>query len=253
MTTRPLSFALLAGLLLPLNAPAPTTLKYKVTQSLSQTVDATALGGGVQDLDATFDVFFTLTYSDSADVRAVSGTVDSVVPRAGANEQMLAQVNSQLKGASGSGYIDTEGKVKGFESGTALSVRGLVQAVFPKVKKGAKPGDDWTDTTTSVDTTPAGTTTRNVTAHFTAAPGDSWNGKPTLKVTASSSYTISGTVQAGALEGNGNQTATFSLAPAGHVIHAESQDNSNLSLTISQSPEPVPIVSKNSSVVTLLQ
>src|SRR5512146_1421217 len=114
MLSRSAPFALLAALFLPMTGKAPVTLKYKVSQHFSQTIDLTAMGGETQSGAADYDVYLTITSQDSAGGHAVSVRVDSLIPAANADPQVAATLTAQLKDAQGTGFVDAEGKVTGF-------------------------------------------------------------------------------------------------------------------------------------------
>ena len=253
MLTRSAPFALLAALILPLPSNAPATLKYKIRQHFSQTVDRTAMGGKTQSTVADYDVYVTLSSQDSAGGHAVAMTVDSVVPSAGTDPQAAAAVTAQMKDAAGSGFVDAEGKVTGFGTdpkGAAL--RQLMQAIYPNVKQGAKPGDTWSDTTTATDSLMGGAMTRNVVTNYTASAGESWNGQSTLKLVTASSYTLSGSQTGMTLDGNGRTSGTFTVSRAGHVVSAQNSGQINISASGPQAPMPIPIMNETSSTITLL-
>ncbi len=254
MTTRSLSFALLATtLMLPLSGKAPTTLRYKVTQHFAQTIDLSAMGQDVQSQQATFDAYLTVTTQDSAGGHALSVKVDSVIPAADADPMVANTLIGQLKDANGSGFVDGSGEVSGFASGMGgAGLKGLVQVLYPKVRKGVKPGDKWTDTSSVTDSVPGGAVTRNVITNYTATAGDTWNGQATVKLVTASSYTIAGGQSGMSLEGNGSNNGTVTLSKAGHAVSAENSGQVNITATTPQAPAPLPIVNKTASSVVLL-
>lgn len=253
MLSRSAPFALLAALFLPMTGKAPVTLKYKVSQHFSQTIDLTAMGGETQSGAADYDVYLTITSQDSAGGHAVSVRVDSLIPAANADPQVAATLTAQLKDAQGTGFVDAEGKVTGFSAdpkGGAL--RQLMQVVYPTVKKGAKPGDSWTDTTAATDSMMGGAVSRNVVTSYTASAGEKWQGESTLKLTAASSYTVSGSQSGVSVEGNGRTNGTFTVSRAGHIVSGQNSGQVNISATSPQAPMPIPIVNETSSTITLL-
>ncbi|HET9604021.1 MAG TPA: hypothetical protein VFO96_06995 [Gemmatimonadales bacterium] len=253
MLSRSAPFALLAALFLPVNGNAPITLKYKVSQHFSQTIDLTAMGGEPQSGAADYDVYVTINSQDSAGGHAVAVRVDSLVPASDADPQVAATLTAQMKDAAGSGFIDARGKVTGFPADPkGGAIRQLLQVVYPTVKKGAKPGDTWSDTTAATDSMMGGAVSRNVVTNYTASPGDRWKGEPTLKLVAATSYTVSGSQSGVAVEGNGRSNGTYTVSRAGHVVSGQNTGQVNINAKSPQSPMPIPIVNETSSTITLL-
>lgn len=253
MTTRPLPFALLAALILPLPSPAPITLKYKYTQSFQQTIDLSVMGQDVQSQQVTYDAYLTIATHDSAGGHAVVAKVDSIVAAPDADPVIASALMTQLKDANDSGFVDADGEVTGFGTTMASAgLKGLMQAVFPKVKTGAKPGDAWTDTTSVTDSASGGALTRNMITSYTATAGDKWKGEPTLKLATATSMSVSGMQGGAQLEGSGRNNGTWTLARSGHMVRSETSGELNLTATAPQAPAPVPIVNKTSSILVLL-
>jgi hypothetical protein len=253
MLSRSAPFALLAVLLVPVTGTAPITLKYKISQHYSQIVDLTALGQDPQTNAADYDVYTTVVSQDSAGGHAVSVTVDSVVPAANADPQVAAALTSSLKGAAGAGFVAADGEVSGFTGdakGTAL--KGLAQAVYPKIRMGTKPGDKWADTSSAVDSVPGGAMTRNTVTNYTSAAGDSWKGEPTLKVQAAASYTVNGSQTGLTVSGNGTINGTFTVSRAGHTVSGQNSGKASVTASGAQAPMPIPIENETSSTITLL-
>lgn len=253
MLSRSAPFALLAVLVLPVTGNAPVTLKYKVSQHFSQTIDLTMMGQEAQTNTADYDSYVTVVSSDSAGGHAVTVTVDSIISAPGSNPQIVEALTSQLKGATGSGYVNGSGDASGFATsvqGGALKV--LAQAVYPKVKQGAKPGDTWADTASTVDSAMGGSVTRHVITNYSSAAGDSWKGQPTMKLQAASSFTLSGSQGGASLEGNGSNKASFMVARAGHTVSGQNSGKVNLNATTPQAPMPIPLVNETSTTITLL-
>lgn len=253
MTIRPLPLALLAALFVPTAGSAPVTLKYKFTQNFEQTIDLSVMGQDVQTQQANYDVYVTLTAQDSAGGHAVVAKVDSLVPAAGSDPMITGALTGALKNATDSGFVNAEGEASGFASGPGgASLKGLMQAIFPKVKKGAKPGDVWTDTTTTVDSAQGGAITRKSITNYTASAGDKWKGEATLKLVSTASMTISGSQGGADIDGNGHHNSTATLSRDGHLVSALSSMELDMTANTPQAPAPLPIVNKISSTATLL-
>lgn len=250
MSGRSMSFAVAAVLLLPLTG-APETLQYRIIQKFQQTVDLTEVGQGEQKVDGEAAMFVTLHTRDSAGGWAIHAIVDSVVMADGTNPQVAAGM-AMMRGVSGSGFVDAEREVHGFDadSGAAASVKGLVHSVMPRLKAGTKAGQTWADTTTSNDT-PAGggSLTRTTRTTYSTAAGS----KGGLSVTSSSDYELAGLIQGGmALEGTGKSMGTFSVGPGGWLQQGTFSDTASMSVMAPQAPNPIPIINVTTSTVERL-
>ena len=231
---------------------AAETLRYRIQQQIDQVVDLTAMGQAEQVLSAVYDVFLTIEVTDSAGGRAVKATVDSVIPGPGADNPALAGVINAFKDLHGAGFVDAEGEAEGFvdvDSTRGLQLRGLVDGLFPKVKAGAKAGDNWSDTVSTTDTVPTGITTRNSVTNHVATAGEGGG----LRISSTSAYSLSGTVQGDLpIEGKGNSTAEVHVAPGGWLLSGKSEDQSDL-LVAPPGAGVIPIANQVSGTITLLQ
>src|SRR5258708_3270980 len=66
------------ALVLPAWVLAPTTTKYRIDQSLTQEIDATAAGGAKQRIAFSTSSFVTVTLADSAGGKTMRVVVDSM-------------------------------------------------------------------------------------------------------------------------------------------------------------------------------
>ena len=155
MLPRSASFTALAAavLVLPASDSAPTTTKYRIDQSLSQEIDATAAGGAKQSISFTTISFITVTLADSAGGKAMRVVVDSV--RGDSATPIPAAVLDSARGAEFHGFVEKSGKPLGLEpvTGTsaAVQIQGLLSDFFPWIRAGLKVGDSWADTTAKVN------------------------------------------------------------------------------------------------------
>jgi hypothetical protein len=257
MLPRSLTLAAFAGaLMLPVPGIArPVTLKYRIAQTTEQTVDATAAGGGEQKVRIGYVAFLTVVMDDSAGGKAVRATVDSISTDSTVDPAISGPILS-ARGATGAGYVDAAGKLNGFESadtGQAIqmgTLRGLVTALFPKVKATAKAGDTWTDTTETTDSVGPGPSSRRAITSYTATAGAA----KALKVDYTSSYSIAGSAPNGVVyEGTGRNVASFQRSEDGFMMDGTFNDNANMSFTVPQSPEPIPMSTVSAVTIALLR
>jgi hypothetical protein len=257
MLPRSLTLAAFAGaMFLPLTGAAkPVTLKYRIAQTTEQTVDATAAGQGEQKVRIGYVAFLTVVLDDSAGGRTVRATVDSISADSLADANFVAPILS-AKGTTGTGFVDTAGKLNGFESAdTAQAIqmgtlRGLVTSLFPKVKATAKAGETWTDTTQTTDSVGPGPTTRSAVTNYKASAGTA----SSLKYDMTSSYSVAGSAANGVVyEGSGRNVGSFQRAPEGYMVEGTFNDNSDLSLTHPSLTEPMPVANVSTVSIALLK
>src|SRR5688572_11197881 len=151
-----------ATLVLPALRPAPVTAKYRVDQSLTQEVDATAEGQGKQSLRFSTSTFVTVTLNDSAGGRTMRVVIDSVKGDSAA--PIPPAVMDSARGGEFRAFVSKTGKPSPLTptgtSPAAAQIQGLLVDFYPWVRPGLKVGDTWTDTT--VNTTGAGSDTVTV-------------------------------------------------------------------------------------------
>jgi hypothetical protein len=242
------------------DAAAPTTLKYKIVQRMEQTIDASAMGQGEQKVAMGYAAYLTVVVDDSASGRTVRGTVDSLIPDADAEPTIIAVLN-RSKGATATAFIGPDGKLVNFAEKSADStadastaLRGLLHSLFPAVKASAKVGESWTDTTATSDTANGMPTSRRSIVTYKATDGGSAAGQNTMKLDVSGTYSVGGANDAGvAFEGTGTQTGTFQRTSQGYLLDGTFNDNANMSFTVPQSPEPIPMSTVSAVTITLLR
>lgn len=262
MHRRSLTLAALASsaFLLPIgDAAAPTTLRYKIVQRMEQTVDASAMGQGEQKVVMGYSAYLTVVLDDSAAGRTVRAHLDSLVADPDAEPTIVA-VLGRARGASGAGFIGPDGKLVNFSEKAADStpaptaLRGLVASLFPPVKPAAKPGEAWSDTTESADTTNGMPTNRRTTTNYKASEGATVSGVRTMKLDVTGSYSVAGANDAGIVfEGTGTQEGTFQRAGEGYLVDGTFNDSGSMTITLPQSPEPIPMATVSAVTITLLR
>jgi hypothetical protein len=262
MHHRTLTFAAVAAgaFLFPLgDAAAPTTLKYKIVQRMEQTIDATAMGQGEQKIAMGYSAYLTIVVDDSASGRTVRGVVDSLVPDSDAEPTVMAAL-SRTRGASATAFVGPDGKIASYtekadSAGTgATALRALLTSIFPPVKLDAQAGETWTDTTTATDTVNGMPTTRKSVVTYKAEQGAAVGGAGTLKLDVSGTYNVGGANDQGIVfEGAGTQSGTFQRTARGVLVDGTFNDNANMTISIPQAPEPIPMSTVSAVTITLLQ
>jgi hypothetical protein len=236
------------ALLLSAFGGAPSITKYRIDQSLSQEVDATAAGGAKQHIAFKTSSFITVTLSDSAGGKVMRVVIDSL--RGDSAVPIPPAVLDSAKGTEFHGYLQKSGKPSGLEpahaSSAASQVQGLLSDFFPWIKVGVKLGDSWSDTTAK--TNAAGTdsvTVRRVSA-YKAASAETWNARKAVRITEDFTSSVAGTQPTpngpARIEGTGKGKASYYVASDGRYLGGDWQQESSLAISGSFAPQPLPIV-----------
>src|SRR3954468_2628349 len=155
MVARYFAAAALAGLVTaPTAHRAPVTARYRVDQTLTQSMDASAAGKGKQTISFSTVSFLTLTFTDSTGGRSVRVLVDSM--RGDSTAPIPAEVFDSAKGAEFHAFLSAAGKLSDLDAvnatPAALRVQGFLTDFFPWVKAGVKAGEQWADTNAKATT-----------------------------------------------------------------------------------------------------
>ncbi len=234
-------------------APAGTA-RYRVELKTSVTQDLTVAGQGEQKSEFSNTGFVTLTTKDSAGGQTVTVVLDSLVP--GEGSPFAGEMAKGAAGTTWTGFREASGRVKDFkpttENPAAGTLRGILQQLLPPMKAGTPAGRSWTDTT---DTDNDGVVVRTVTNFQTS--GDTYEGARVLKLAGASSTALSGqqTTPQGSmtLEGTGTGTASWVVANDGTCLASTFSGTQNISVTVAQLPEPIPVMVKLEGSTALLK
>jgi hypothetical protein len=239
--------ALATGLVLPALGLAPFTIKYRIDQSLTQEMDATAAGGAKQRLAFSTSSFVTVTLADSAGGKAIRVVVDSV--RGDSATPIPPPVLDSARGAEFRGFLAKSGKPSGLKPATnvpaAIQIQGLLSDFFPWTRPGLKVGDSWADTTAK--TTASGNdsvTVRRVSA-YKAAASDPKESRKAVRVTEAFTSSVAGTQPTpngpAHIEGTGSGNGSYYVSPDGRYLGGSWQQQSALQISGSFAPQPVPV------------
>jgi hypothetical protein len=247
-----------AALTLPLLGRAPTTTKYRIDQSLTQEIDATAAGGAKQKIAFTTSSFVTVNLADSAGGKVMRVVVDSL--RGDSAVPIPRAVLDSAKGAEFHGYLEKSGKPSGLEPAranpAATQIQGLLSDFFPWIKAGVKVGDSWSDTTAKTNGTgPDSVTVRRVSA-YKAAGAETFNARKAVKVTEDFTSSVAGTQPTpngpARIEGTGSGKGSYYIAPDGRYLGGDWQQQSTLAISGSFAKQPLPIsIVQTTKVVAL--
>jgi len=258
-------FALLGVLAFTLPAPtlhghggsAPLTTRYRIDQTLTQEIDASAAGAGKQVIRFTTTSFITLSLTDSAGGKAMRVVLDSM--RGDSATPIPAGVMDSARGAEFRGFVEPTGRPSRLVptgNPAAAQVQGLLSDFFPWVRAGFRVGDAWADT--SVATTgddQDSVTVRRVT-RYRAETSEGQGARKAVRIVTTHSSEVSGTQPtpqgSAKIEGTGTGTGSYLVSPDGRYLGGEWRLDSALHLSGAFSPQPVPItISQSTKVATI--
>lgn len=247
------------ALLLPITDRAPSTTKYRVDQSLTQEIDATAAGAAKQNLSFTTSSFITVTLVDSAGGKVIRVVVDSM--RGDSSTPIPAAVLDSARGAQFHGFVEKSGKPSGLEplsgSSAVKQVQGLLSDFFPWVRTGLKVGDSWTDTTAKVSALGADSVTVKRVSAYKAAGSETRNSRRAVRIIEDFTSSVAGTQPTpdgpAKIEGNGTGKGAYYVGTDGRYLGGDWQQQSSLKISGSFSPEPLPITIVQKTTVTTLK
>jgi hypothetical protein len=161
------------------------------------------------------------------------------------------------------GYLDGEGKVKQLTASPANSlfvgqVQGMVQGLFPKLKRGARPGDTWADTIEVVNNAGGNNTVIKSYIRYTAGGPDPVAGVPAMKLNSTTQSTVVGTIDnpmTGTMEveGTGTGTSILHVGLDGRLLGLNASNTVDQKLKVSVAPTPIPVKTVQTLVITLLK
>ena len=248
-----------AILVLPAMDSAPTTTKYRIDQTMSQEIDATAAGATKQTISFTTSSFVTVTLADSAGGKLMRVIVDSL--RGDSATPIPSAVLDSARGAEFRGFLEKSGKPLDLKpvTGTAAAaqIQGLLSEFFPWIRTGVKVGDSWMDTTAKVNGVGADSVTvRRVSAY--KATGDQSQGKrKAVLITEDFASSVAGTQPTPSgpakIEGNGRGKGSYHVGPDGRYLGGNWKHQSTLKISGAFATEPLPVTITQTTKVTALK
>jgi hypothetical protein len=226
---------------------APSTTRYRIDQSLSQEMDATAAGGAKQKISFTTSSFVTVSLVDSAGGKVMRVVIDSLrgdsavpIPRA-----ML----DSARGAEFRGFLDKAGKPSGLAPASpnpaAVQIQGLLSDFFPWIKAELKVGDSWSDTTAKTNGVGTDSVTVRRVSAYKAAGAETWNARKALRITEEFTSSVAGTQPTpngpAKIEGTGSGKGSYYVSPDGRYLGGDWQQQSSLAVSGSFAKQPLPI------------
>ena len=261
MLPRSAGFTALAAavLVLPGSDAAPTTTKYRIEQSLSQEIDATAAGGAKQSIAFTTRSFITVTLADSAGGRSMRVVVDSV--QGDSATPIPTAVLDSARGAQFRGFVDKSGKPLGLEPITSTSaaaqIQGLLSDFFPWTRAGLKVGDSWADTTARVNGVGTDSVTVRRVSAYKALANETRGTRKAVRIAEDFTSSVAGTQPTPSgparIEGSGSGKGAYYVASDGRYLGGDWQQESSLKISGSFAPQPLPITIVQKIKVTTLK
>jgi hypothetical protein len=250
---------LATGVILPALGLAPFTIKYRIDQSLSQEIDASAAGGAKQRIAFNTTSFVTVTLADSGGGKAIRVVVDSM--RGDSATPIPASVLDSARGAEFRGFLEKSGKPSGLEpSGNApaaIQVQGLLSDFFPWTKPGMKVGDSWSDTTAKTNGTGADSVTVRRVSAYKAAASETKESRKAVRITEAFTSSVAGTQPTpngpARIEGSGRGNGFYYVSPDGRYLGGAWEQQSSLKISGSFAPQPLPITIVQKTRVSTLK
>jgi hypothetical protein len=217
-----------------------TTLKYQVTQRMEQEVDASGVGGGKQMFVVKTTSFIAVTLTDSAGGKAMRVVVDSIHADTLPPGFPADSLAKKAKGVSFTGFVDANGKVSELKGNAealqGLQMESLLRDMFPRTRGSFKPGDAWTDTTTTNNKIGGGEMSARAITNYKAGASETVAGMKATRLDAVVTAVIAGSQAtpggSADIEGTSNGTAKYFLGPNQEFLGGSSASTSNLSVTI---------------------
>jgi len=251
--------SLAAGLILPSLGLAPSTIKYRIDQSLTQEMDATVAGGAKQRIAFSTSSFVTVTLADSAGGKAIRVVVDSV--HGDSATPIPATVLDSARGAEFRGFLTKSGKPSGLKpvskAPAATQIQGLLSDFFPWTKPGLKVGDSWADTTAKTSATGSDSVTVRRVSAYKAAASETRESSKAVRVTEDFTSSVAGTQPTpngpAHIEGSGSGNGFYFVSPDGRYLGGSWEQQSALKVSGSFAPQPLPVTIVQKTRVSTLK
>lgn len=223
----------------------PTTMKYRIDQSLNQEIDASASGGKKERIAFTTSSFVTVTLSDSAGGKTIRVVVDSI---SGDSATPIPQaVLDSARGAEFRGFLERSGKPTSLRptSAAGVQIQSLLSDFFPWTRSGLKVGAAWADTTAKSDGVGGDSVTVRRVSTYQVVGNETRASKRALRVAQNFTSSVTGTQPtpqgAARIEGTGRGTGSYYIGTDGRYLGGTWQQQSSLSISGSFAPQPLPI------------
>jgi hypothetical protein len=237
----------------------PVTSRFRIDQTLTQNIDATAAGKGKQSLSFSTSSFLTVTLSDTAGGRSVRIVVDSM--RGDSAAPVPAAVFDSARGSEFHAFLSSAGKLSDLEAvnvaPAAARVQGFLTDFFPWVKAGAKAGERWADTSSKATTDGSDTVVVKRVISYRVVGSETREARKALRIASEYASTVAGTQPTpngpARIEGSGKGTGVYFVSPDGAYLGGDWQLRSALTISGAFSDDPLPITITQTTKVTPLK
>jgi hypothetical protein len=247
---------LAAGIAGPMTGPDKAAQRYRVDVEITQELDLTAAGQGVQVASVTGTAFLNLSMSDTAGGKLAHVVIDSLTVSATGQLAMAftQTLADELRGAWLHGYV-VDGKLNGpakpsVEGNAAMGIAlAGMNALFPGVtSKATAAGASWADTTHSSITNESGTQNTDQVVTWTVRAK---NGA-TMTLTSSGMGTANADMEGQQITGTVTSSGDVTSQAGGPSTSAIITLLQELSVLTPSLPDPIPVkVSSTAKLVEL--
>jgi hypothetical protein len=251
--------ATLASLGLPALFTAPNAIRYRIDQTLSQEIDASAAGGAKQKIAFRTSSFVSVTLTDSAGGKLIRVVIDSL--RGDSATPIPPAVLDSARGAEFHGFLEKSGRPSILKpvggKPAAAQVQGLLSDFFPWARPGMKVGEQWADTTANTNGVGSDSVTVRRISAYKAASNQVRNSRKAVLITQDFTSSVSGTQPTpqgpARIEGTGSGNGSYYVGPDGMYLGGSWQQQSQLKISGSFSPQPLPITILQKTTVSTLK
>ena len=237
--------------------PPPLTTRYRVDQTLSQEIDASAAGAGKQTIHFTTTSYLTVRLTDSAGGKAVRIVLDSMRGDSGA--PIPRSVMDSARGGEFRGFLERSGRPgRLVTTGNAAAgqLQGLLSDFLPWVRAGFKIGESWSDTSVATTGEGADTVTVRRVINYRAASNEGQGARRAVRIATTHTSQVSGTQPtpqgSAKISGTGTGSGSYLVSADGRYLGGQWEVTSSLQLSGKFAPQPVPItITQSTKVATL--
>lgn len=236
-------------------ATTPAPMRYRLDVKISQSLDLTAAGQGMQEGEMTGVIFLTLTTTDSAEGLAAHAVIDSMslAPTGYLAMQMSQEFADSLRGESIHAYIK-DGRVEGTPTNSASTnpamnvAASALNVLFPGIGAKAKGAKSFSDTLQSNVVNEQGTrnTTSTIDWTVTGSEGD------VLTLTGKGSGTISADMNGQQINGTSTNSMTVVSSIFGPSRSATLDSDQDMTVLVQGLSDPIPVKVKTHAELTAL-
>ncbi len=240
-------------------ATAPVTTRYRVDQTLTQNVDASAAGKGKQSITFSTSSFLSLTLTDSVGGRTVRVVVDSM--HGDSTSPIPAAVFDSAKGAEFRAFLTAAGKLSELEavnvSPAAYRIQGFLTDFFPWVKAGVKSGEQWADTSSKTTTDGTDSVVVKRVTSYRVMGNETRDRRKAVRIASDYTSNVVGTQPTpngpAKIRGSGKGAGTYFVSPDGLYLGGDWQLRSALTISGAFANQPLPITITQTTKVTALK